>query len=117
MINKLLISALLSGCLTACAAGPATGADGFEMRRTGLEAGTEFWDKYFFEQDAGNPYSNETSRSPMSVPSNFYSNGSFYEATYSHRELTKPLYEKKDPSEFLKKWMLNYDDSPYGSTD
>jgi hypothetical protein len=117
MINKLLVAALLFGCLTACASGPATGADGFEMRRSGLEAGAEFWDKHFFEQNVGNPYSSETSRSPMSAPGNVYSNGSFYEATYSHREFAAPLYDKKTPSEFLKKWVLNYDDSPYGSTD
>jgi len=120
MINKLLVSVLLFGCLTACASGPATGTDGFEIRRTGLDAGVEFWDKYFFEQDGSNPYSDETSRSPMSAPGGFYSHDSlhsFHEATYSHREHTAPLYERKASSELFKRWVLNYDNSPYGSAD
>ena len=118
MINKLLISALLFGCLTACASGPATGTDGFEIRRTGLEACVEFWDKYFFEQDGSNPYSDETSRSPMSTPGGFYSDDSFREATYSHREHTAPLYERKTSNEELfERWVLNYGNSPYGRAD
>ena len=116
MINKLLVSALLFCCLTACASGPATGTDGFEIRRTGIDAGVEFWDKYFFEQDGSSPYPDETSRSPLSAPS-FYSAGSFHEATYSHREFTAPLYEKKTSEELFKKWVLNYDNSPYGNAD
>ena len=117
MINKLLVSVLLFGSLAACTSGPATGANGFEMRRTGLEAGVEFWDKYFFEQDASNPYLGEASRSPFSAPSGFYGGDSFYEATYSHREHTEPLYEKRAPIELFNKWVLNYDNSPYGSAD
>jgi len=117
MINKLLVSVLLFGCLTACASGPATGADGFEIRRTGLDAAVGFWDKYFFEQDGSNPYPDETYRSPMSAPSSFYSGDSFYELTYSHREFTAPLYEREASSELFKRWVLNYDNSPYGSAD
>jgi hypothetical protein len=117
MINKLLVSVLLLGSLSACTSGPATGSNGFEMRRTGLEAGVEFWDKYFFDQDVNNPYLDESSRSPFSAPGGFYSGDSFREATYSHREHTAPLYEKKDPLELFNKWVLNYDNSPYGSAD
>jgi hypothetical protein len=117
MINKLLVSVLLFGCLTACASGPATGADGFEIRRTGLDAGAEFWDKYFFEQDGGNPYSDKAYKSPFSSPGAFGSNGSFYEETHTHRERTAPIYEREASSELFKRWVLNYDNSPYGSAD
>ena len=117
MINKLLVSVLLFGSLAACTSGPATGTDGFEMRRTGLEAGVEFWDKYFFDHDISNPYLDEASRSPFSNPGGFYSEDSFYEATYSHREHTAPIYEKRSPIRLFSKWALNYDNSPYGSAD
>lgn len=117
MIKKLIVSVFLFSSLAACASGPATGTDGFEMRRTGLEAGGEFWGKYFFGQDVNNPYADATSNSPMSNPSAFRSDGSFYEATYSHREETAPLYEKKPSSELFKTWVLNYNNTPYGKQD
>jgi hypothetical protein len=120
MINKLLVSVLLFGSLTACASGPATGNEGFEMRRTGLAAGGEFLSKYFFNRDVSDPYASEASRSALSAPgmANAKTQDSFYASTYSHREYTAPIYDSKARQYFFaNKWVLSYDNSPYGSAD
>jgi hypothetical protein len=120
MINKLLVSVLLFGSLTACASGPATGTDGFEMRRSGLAASGEFFGKHFFDQDISDPYPYEAYRSALSAPgmSNSKSRDSFYAATYIHREKTPPLYESEARQYFFaNKWVLGYGNSPYGKAD
>lgn len=114
MMKKLITFVLLLTSLAACASGPATKDQGFVLRRTGLEAGTEFWGKYFLNVDNNNPYATIGDFSPMSSPNGICSEDSFHDLTYSHREATAPLYDKKSSSELFKSWVLNYPDTPYG---
>jgi hypothetical protein len=113
-MKKLIVSVFLLGFSVSCASGPATGTEGFEIRRTGLAASEEFWGKYFFQQDYLDPYINANNASQMASPTTFDLEGSFHNQTYSHREMTVPLYPKESSADLLKRWVLNYNNSPYG---
>ncbi|MBC8368826.1 MAG: hypothetical protein H8E25_02405 [Planctomycetes bacterium] len=116
-MNKLLVLVLLLASLASCASGPPTGADGFEIRHTGLNASLDFWNTHLFNVDNNNPYATAGDSSPMSSPGSGFFSDSFYEMTYSHREQTEELYERRNPSASFKAWVLNNSNSPYGSND
>ncbi|MDP6963066.1 MAG: hypothetical protein QGF46_02755 [Planctomycetota bacterium] len=115
-MKKLIPAFIILISSVSCASGPATGHEGFEIRRTGLSASGEFWGKYFFNQDDLDPYIAVGDSSRMSNPSSvFGAEGSFRDQSYSHREFTAPLYEKESSYDLFKRWALGYDNSPYGA--
>ena len=114
MITR-IITLIVASTLAACSGSP-TQSDGFNMRHTGMAAGSEFWEKYWLKRDRNNLYDNLNGQAPLAAPDSniFKKQSSFGDMTESRRPAVAPLYPRQSSSDLAKRWVLNITNTPYG---